>query len=78
MKARRKAALALTRKQCRAGALQARQRAKARALAIRTEALRAGKSASAIIEEILKREFAKHLEEARKTIKQRGKKAEPT
>ena len=52
VKGRRKAALALTRKQCRAGARRARERAKARALAIRLEARELIRTARA--EEVMK------------------------
>jgi hypothetical protein len=40
-------------------------------LAIRSEALKAGKSASALIQEILSERFAKAVAEARKTLQQR-------
>lgn len=43
-------------------------------LAIRTAALRAGKSATELIEETLKREFAKELDEARRVLQARKRK----
>jgi hypothetical protein len=46
-------------------------------LALKSEALKAGRSVSDLISEILKREFAKAVEEARKTLRDREKKQKP-